>query len=191
MANVYFLFTKTGSFFSQTIGLYTKAPYNHVSISLDKELTELYSFGRKTMYNPMRAGFVKENVNGGIYARWPDTTCELYSLQVNDRQKEKITRVINHFKKNQNHYRYNFLGIAAVPFGKALDRSNAYFCSQFVATVLKIAGVQVWDKPPGLITPEECRCSSKLTKIYTGPLLNYVESLGKEDALPIQRVLHI
>ncbi|MBB6454818.1 hypothetical protein HNQ94_003307 [Salirhabdus euzebyi] len=194
MADIYILLTKTGSIFSQTIGLYTKAPYNHVSISLNKELTELYSFGRKKPYNPMRAGFVKECVNnGGIYARFPDTTCELYSLQVSDRQKEKMARVIDHFKKNANHYRYNFLGIATVPFGKSIERSNAYFCSQFVATVLKISGVHVWNKPPGLITPDECRNSVKLTKVFEGPLSQYVDSLcsNSEESIPMHQVVQI
>ncbi len=191
MAEVYILLTRTGSFFSQTIGLYTKAPYNHVSISLDKELTELYSFGRKTPYNPMRAGFVKEGIHGGIYGRFPNTKCELYSLQVTDRQKEKITRVINHFKKNAKHYRYNFLGIAAVPFGKALERSNAFFCSQFVATVLKMAGVNVWTKPTGLITPDECRKSPQLKKVYEGSLIDYANALRESDNLPIRGVVQI
>ncbi len=139
----------------------------------------------------MRAGFVKECVHGGIYARFPDTTCELYSLKVTDRQKEKINRVIRHFRNNAKHYRYNFLGIATVPFGKPLDRSNAFFCSQFVATVLKMAGVHVWNKPTGLITPDECRKSKNLNKIFEGPLQNYVESLPKKETMPIHSVVQI
>jgi hypothetical protein len=189
MANVYILFTKTGSFFSQTIGLYTKAPFNHVSIALDRELTELYSFGRKRPYNPLRAGFVKETVHGGIYGRFPNTMCELYSLKVTDRQKEKITRVINHFKKNQHLYGYNLLGIATVPFGKPLERGNKFFCSQFVATVLKMAGIELWDKPTGLITPEECRKTKQLRKIYSGPLLDYFDSLSTKENVSIQGVV--
>ncbi|MRG85601.1 hypothetical protein [Salinibacillus xinjiangensis] len=181
MANVYILLTKTGSVFSQTIGLYTGAPYNHVSISLNKELTELYSFGRKKPYNPVRAGFVKECVHNGVYARFPNTTCEIYSLQVSERQKDKMQRVIQHFKKNDRNYRYNLLGIATVPFGKSLDRRHAYFCSQFVATVLKIAGIEVWEKPLGLITPDEYRKTSQLDKIYEGPLHQYFDTLHENQ----------
>ncbi|SET93086.1 hypothetical protein SAMN05421676_11152 [Salinibacillus kushneri] len=187
MANVYILLTKTGTFFSQAIGLYTKEPYNHVSISIDKELTELYSFGRKKTCNPLRAGFVKENIQDGVYAKFPDTTCEVYALQVSKRQKEKIERTIRHFKQNKNDYRYNLLGIAAVPFGKSLERKYAYFCSQFVATVLKMAGIELWDKPLGLITPGEYRSTRLLQKVYEGPLSTYIATLTEEKPVSIQQ----
>lgn len=37
-------------------------PLNHVSIALDRELTEVYSFGRKQPDNPFIGGFVKEDI---------------------------------------------------------------------------------------------------------------------------------
>ncbi|MCP8617316.1 hypothetical protein [Salirhabdus salicampi] len=175
MPKVYILLTRTGTLLSQTIGLYTRAPYNHVSISMDKELTQLYSFGRRTPYNPVRAGFVKECVYSGTYSRFPDTTCALYCITVDDRQMKKVERIINHFKRNALHYRYNLIGLAGVAIGRPLDRRNAFFCSQFVATVLKSAGVDVWNKPPGLITPEDYRNNIQFTKVYEGTLLNYMQ----------------
>ena len=44
---VYILLTDTGTLFTKSIKTYTKAPYNHASISFDVGLEELYSFGRK------------------------------------------------------------------------------------------------------------------------------------------------
>ncbi|GAA0494232.1 hypothetical protein GCM10008986_20960 [Salinibacillus aidingensis] len=186
MAKVYIVLTKTGTIFSQTIRLYTKEPYNHVSLSLDKELTELYSFGRKKAYNPLRAGFVKENVKHGIYARFPDTTCEIFELEVSDRQKEKMRKVIRHFQLNQHNYRYNLLGIATIPFGKSLERKYAYFCSQFVATVLNMAGIRLWEKPLGLITPGEYRTARLLKKVYEGPLSIYEDHLEEQESVSLQ-----
>ena len=64
---IYILLTDTGTWFSKLVKFYTKAPYNHASISLDDNLEELYSFGRKVYFNPLSAGFVKEALNQGVY----------------------------------------------------------------------------------------------------------------------------
>ncbi|MCL1950335.1 MAG: hypothetical protein FWF59_11445 [Turicibacter sp.] len=44
---IYIVLTKTSSVASKLIGCYTKKPYSHVSIAFDKELKQVYSFGRK------------------------------------------------------------------------------------------------------------------------------------------------
>lgn len=47
--SVFILLTNTGTFLTRVIKSYTRAPYNHASISFNRELSELYSFGRKTL----------------------------------------------------------------------------------------------------------------------------------------------
>ncbi|MFD2679180.1 hypothetical protein [Bacillus seohaeanensis] len=37
---IYLLFTDTGTLFTKLIKLYTKKPFNHVSLSFDHQLTE-------------------------------------------------------------------------------------------------------------------------------------------------------
>lgn len=44
---IYLLLTRTGTKFSTIIHRVTKYEYTHASIALDKELNQLYSFGRK------------------------------------------------------------------------------------------------------------------------------------------------
>ena len=77
---IYILLTHSGSLLSKCINVYTKEPYTHVSIAFDEELKELYSFGRLRPKNPIFAGFVKEDIVNGTYARFPNTRCALYSL---------------------------------------------------------------------------------------------------------------
>lgn len=50
--SVFILLTNTGTLFTKVIQGYTRAPYNHASISFNRELSELYSFGRKNPNNP-------------------------------------------------------------------------------------------------------------------------------------------
>ena len=47
---VYVVVSQTGTILSLMLKFFTKAKYNHASISLDNKLDEMYSFGRKYPY---------------------------------------------------------------------------------------------------------------------------------------------
>ena len=170
---VYILLTDTGTLFTKTIKKYTKAPYNHASISFDAELTELYSFGRKNPNNPINGGFVKEDIFTGTYSKYPETTCVIYKLEVSERDIEKMKRVLNIFKKNQKKSLYNLIGVLGVSLNEPVEFSNSYFCSQFVAEVLHRSGIKLWGKLPALVTPDDFRQSEHLVFVYEGKLFDY------------------
>ena len=65
--NIYIMISQTGTNCSKIFQLFTRAPYNHASIALDEDLNSLYSFARQNLYIPLIAGFVKEDVNEGVY----------------------------------------------------------------------------------------------------------------------------
>ena len=170
---IYILLTDTGTLLGRTIKQYTKAPYNHASIAFDKELDEMYSFGRKQPRNPLNGGFVKEDVINGTFKYFPKTTCALYELEITDRQLKRMNRVINQFKKNQESYNYNILGLIGVALKGPIEREGSYFCSQFVSEVLNRSGIRLFDKPPSLVTPDDLRNLEKLRLIYEGALYEY------------------
>ena len=93
---IYILLTDTGTLFTKFIKLYTKKPYNHASISFDSELSEVYSFGRKTARNPFIGGFVKEDVNKGLFK---EANCAVYALTVNEVQ---IAKDESLYKRNRS-----------------------------------------------------------------------------------------
>ncbi|WP_201715038.1 hypothetical protein [Rossellomorea arthrocnemi] len=170
---IYILLTDTGTLFTKSIKKYTKAPYNHASISFDRELNELYSFGRKHPNNPIYGGFVKEDIFQGTYSKYPQTTCVIYQLEVSGRNIEKMKRVLNVFKRSRKKFLYNLLGVFGVSMNEPVEFSNSYFCSQFVAELLQRSGIQLWDKLPALITPEDFRNHPKLHLLYEGKLFDY------------------
>ncbi|WP_411348520.1 hypothetical protein [Paenibacillus sp. WLX2291] len=171
--SVYILLTNTGTLFTRMIGLYTKAPYNHASISFDRELNELYSFGRKQPNNPLNGGFVKENIQTGTYSKYPNTTCVIYELKVTPREVDKMKRVLHIFIRSSQKYGYNLLGIIGVAIQEPVEFSNSYFCSQFVAEILHRSGIKLWSKLPALVTPEDLRSSEQLCLVYEGKLSEY------------------
>jgi hypothetical protein len=167
---VYILLTNTGSFLTKLIKLYTKKPYNHASIALDCQLTEVYSFGRKTVRNPFIGGFVREDVKGGLFKQ---ADCVIYSLSVTEVQIQKLNHLLKEFEAQKKDYRYNFLGFIGVMFNIPIKRKNAFFCSQFVAFLLKESNIIDFDKPLSLITPHDLQSASKCQSIYEGRLKDY------------------
>ncbi|MGF7046778.1 hypothetical protein J2T13_001276 [Paenibacillus sp. DS2015] len=171
--SVFILLTNTGTIFTKIIQGYTKAPYNHASISFDRELSELYSFGRKHPNNPLNGGFVKEDIKTGTYSKYPNTTCVIYELQVSEREIEKMRRVLQVFIQKHQKYLYNILGVIGIALKEPVEFSNSYFCSQFVAEILERSGIKLWNKLPALVTPDDFRQSDRLHLIYEGKLGQY------------------
>ncbi len=164
---IYLLFTNTGTLFTRTIRLYTKADYNHASIALDPNFNETYSFGRKKPRNPFHGGFVKEKINENLF-RTAD--CIIYSYTITKQQERRIKQVLANFDRNKETYHYNLIGLFGVMLNKPIQRKNAYFCSQFVAYILKESGIITFDKPLELVTPYDLQQIPKLEFVYEGKL---------------------
>lgn len=175
--SVFILLTNTGTFFTRIIQGYTRAPYNHASISFNRELSELYSFGRKRPNNPLNGGFVKEDIQKGTFSKYPNTTCVLYELQITAREAERMKRVLRIFIRSRKKYLYNFLGVIGVALKEPVEFSNSYFCSQFVAEILMRSGIKLWNKLPALVTPDDFRQSDRLQLVYEGLLREYKPEL--------------
>jgi hypothetical protein len=168
---VYLLHTDTRSLFTRVIKLYTKKPYNHVSISFDPQLLEVYSFGRKRPRNPLIGGFVKENIQTKIFK---NADCAIYYCTVPEYKYKKMNDYVQEMYEQKDRYRYNLLGIFAIAFNKEIKRENAYFCSQFVATVLKECDIIEFNKPLSLVTPYDLQNSPHFQLFYQGSLDDYV-----------------
>ena len=98
MKTIYVVITYTGTMLSKIIKMYTKSEFSHVSISMDLELQQMYSFGRLNPYNPIIGGFVHEYIDKGTFKRFKKTKTEVYSMFVTDEQYEKAKKTIEYFK---------------------------------------------------------------------------------------------
>lgn len=168
--DIYILLSHSGSMFSKAINICTKQPYTHVSIALDKDLEELYSFGRIRPYNPVIGGFIKEDISGGTYKRFPNTRCALYSLKITSKQYKELKKELNKFKRERDKYGYNLVGVVGAAFNYPICREYRYFCSQFVSELLLKSGIKLIDKNPSLTAPMDFTESDELECIYVGYL---------------------
>lgn len=173
MKKIYIVLTHTGTALSRIIKYYTKDEFSHVSIALDADLEEMYSFGRLHPYNPFWGSFVHECINKGTFKRFKNTRAEVHSMFVIDEQYEKAQKVIAYFNNNKQKYRFNFIGLACVSIHKKIKRKNTFYCAEFVRHILKVSGVTEVNELPEIIRPEDFKKLNGIMLEYKGLLRKY------------------
>ena len=180
MRKIYLIQSCTGTVLSDIIKGYTKNQYTHISISLDKELNEMYSFGRLTPYNPFWGGFVHEYVDKGTFARFYNTDSAIFELEVTDEQYEKVKQKIGYVEKNKESYKFNIAGLFMVAANKRRVKKNTFYCAEFVRYVLKRSKINT-KVLPKIIKPQDFSKLEGLSLVYEGKLRDYRNFLNGEE----------
>ena len=97
MKKVYFVLTDAGTALGKIIKFKTKKKYTHASIALDKNLEKMYSFSRLHPYNCFVGGFMHERLKQGCFKRFKNTKAIIYSMEITDKQFEKLQEQIKIF----------------------------------------------------------------------------------------------
>jgi len=165
--SIYVLLTDTGTVFTRTIRLFTGVQWNHASIAFDRSLRDTYSFGRRLAWNPLSGGFVKEDLTGPLFR---SATCALLRCPVTKPQYDCIRRTVLAMEQEAERYKYNLIGLFALPLNVAIEREHAFFCTEFVASVLGRNGVPLCAKQASFVTPRDILQAPVLEPVYEGPL---------------------
>jgi len=173
MKKIYIILTHTGTILSQIIKHWTGDEFSHISIALDADLEQMYSFGRLNPYNPFWGSFVHEHINKGTFKRFKKTRAEVYSIFITDEQYEKAQKIIKYFNNNKQKYKFNILGLACVSINKKIIRKNTFYCAEFVKHILKVIGVTEVNELPEIIRPENFKQLQGLRIEYEGLLRKY------------------
>ena len=168
MKYIYIFLTRTGTRVANVIGALTGDRFAHASISLDREMTELYSFARRGIHNPFYSGFEKENIHHGIFAIFGDCYSHLYRLTVTDEVYDRMRSTLHEMYRNRFNYRYNFLGLLSCAFGVPSNFRHHYTCSQFVSWILEYSGAAVLPKNMGLMKPDDLATLPDLVLVHEG-----------------------
>ena len=170
MKKIYIVLTYTGTILSKIVKVYTRREFSHVSIALDEDLKEMYSFGRINAYNPFWAGFVHEDVNKGTFKRFKKTKARVYSLTVKDEQYEKVKEAIRDIQNNKLDYNFNILGLLGVVINYKVKRERYFYCAEFVKYVLEQSNICYL---PDIVKPEDFKEIDNLNVVYNGQLREY------------------
>lgn len=168
---IYIVLTYTGTILSKIIKFYTKAEYSHVSLSLDKKLNKMYSFGRLNPYNPFIGGFVHEGINRGTFKRFKKTRTEIYCIEVTNEQYNKIRQEIKNIKLHKKNYKFNFIGLVLAGINYKYKRDNAFYCAEFVSHLMNEANIEI--QLSNTVKPIDFKKYNNLDLLYKGVLKNY------------------
>jgi len=179
---IYVVVSQTGTILSRFLKLVTRAPYNHVSLALSRDLQTMYSFGRVNPYNPFLGGFVRESPSYGTFKRFSQTTVMVLELTVSVEVYERIRRRLDEMLAEQDKYHYNYIGLGLAAFHIRWQQKYRFYCSEFVKDILqscRVSGSECLRGIPQPIhflkLPYKC--------IYTGKLSDYSLSSSKQPAL--------
>jgi len=137
---VYVVFSKTSTGIGKMICDLTHSYYNHVSLSFDKNLSAMYSFGRRYVNSPLVGGFIIERPARYLAAD-SDIYVKVCRIELTEAEYSHIRELILHFFKHRDDILYNTFGALCSLIGRRGDIKDAYTCIGFVTNALGISGV--------------------------------------------------
>lgn len=175
---LYIVVTQSGSVLSALLKAVTGAQYNHVSVSLDRNLESMYSFGRRHPYNPFWGGFVQESPYWGTFKRFPQTEAVVVRLEVSPTQYCDVQNILTDMYQRRTQYHYNFLGLVLAGLHIQYRGRNSYYCSEFVKELLTQVEVIGEDETSRIPQPVHFLCLKNGLTVYQGKLSQYPLTCG-------------
>lgn len=142
MQYVYIVFSSTPYKIGKLIRRFTGESYNHVSISLDRELTRMYSFARRFYRTPFYGGFVKES-RARYHLKGVPSQIKICRLAVSDEVYAALEKRLQDMYQRREQYLYNHFSVATIPFHRLVHLKDAHVCSEFVAGQLQQLGMSL------------------------------------------------
>lgn len=172
MENIYLALVDTPGIFASIIRRVTGINYIYVVLSLDEELREAYSVGRRNPAIPIFAGFEKEDTEK-IERQFPTALYKVLSLECTKEQKMGIARQLRECYEKRFQYHYCILGLPMILLNIPFYQKNHYTCSSFTANILQENGIALFDKHFSLVTPRDFYELEQTRMIYEGTLQTF------------------
>ncbi|MDO5557886.1 MAG: hypothetical protein Q4G05_06605 [Clostridia bacterium] len=131
---IYILFLTTSTKIGKIIRLITRYRYNHVAISLDKDLNNMYGFARYRKNVPLVGGFTQESKLR--YFETDEVGVKVCEIEVDEEKYNDIIKYIEEMKKHKKEYMYNIFSAMAFPIHRKVKIKNSYICLEFIIHLL-------------------------------------------------------
>ena len=129
------VFSSTPYKMGRFIRIMTRDRYNHISVMLDENMSEAYTFGRKHRDTPLWGGIVKDSVsrydNKGNLAR-----INVCRISLEDGQYDEVKENARKMFADRDRYIYNLLSATIAPLKKRYYVEDAYTCVEFCIYLL-------------------------------------------------------
>ena len=176
---VYIVFASTPYKMGRMIRKVTGAEYNHVSVALDPELKQMYSFARRNFHYPFIGGFVRES-KARYHLNGEPADIKMCKIPVLPEKYAALKDSLQKMEQEKEKYLYNYLSILGMPFKRSIPVKDAYICVEFAVNVLRQVGYPLPSHQYYRIPDLEKILASRV--IYTG-----VIGQGDEDPAFFQK----
>ena len=164
---IFILLTKFPSTGANVLHRLTGCGYTHASIGLEEDMNTFYSFVTK--------GFIVEKLTRYLKPDRPPFPCLLYEIAVPERTYREIGALLSDFVRKQPLLRYNKLGVVLGLLHIARKRENHYFCSQFVAEIVRRGQAAPLVKDSALYFPKDLQALRGTRELFRGDLLGLTQ----------------
>ena len=145
MRNIYIVLIESYTGLGKLLKKFTGYRYEHIAVSLDKSLTEFYSYSRRQHHHPFNAGFMKEYRDYYAFEGYDKFYAKVFAIPVNDEEIERIRRFIQSCAEDREQM-FNLFAMITTPIIHGFRLYKAHNCMDFTAKVIELAGV-------GLVKP--------------------------------------
>lgn len=139
---IYIVFSDTPCKIGGFIRAVTHGIYNHVSVALDRDLSEMYSFARLKRDTPFCGGFV---IEGAERYRLGSRTAKISvcRIKVGTEGSAKVRSRIRDMKEHPDIYVYNMISAMLAPWRKHVYVRDSFTCVEFAVEMLNLAGIKL------------------------------------------------
>lgn len=171
MDYLYVILSHTNSNIGRAIRTFTRHSYNHASISLRPDLSEMYSFGRHRRSNFVAGGFVKENYTHLMLGRDTELPVKIFKMPVSEEQIGLVRKLIAEIDNDGDGYQYNLYVVLNELFHTDYSPYKTMTCLDFTENVLKLSGAISTELP--CLTISHLEQYMQMFEEYAGDLRSY------------------
>ena len=166
---IYVILSQTQTRFGRCIRAVAGQTYNHVSIALDPDLSQVYGFARPNRYALLQAGLVRESRDRYTMGNGRPVPVAVYRLPVTQAQHRWVEETVSDMVDNPA-YLYNLFSVLTFPVLKGFAVRQAYSCVEFAAFLLGTLGYLGEGKAPCTYKPDDLTLLLSGYLVYEGDI---------------------
>lgn len=179
------VFVAGSSGLAKTIRKVQGTEFSHASISLDDDLSKIYSFNMRNGFNGLTYESVQNYIKEGV------TKMGIYTFLVSDKIYKNLEKALDNFSLYIDKTKYSILNLLTIPLNISLDMDMKMVCSEFVDKLLKTADLDLTNKKSSLVGPKDlikaANTKSNIVEVYNGDPKKFKHSDAKKKIQKIRK----
>ncbi|MBR5722719.1 MAG: hypothetical protein IKX57_03750 [Oscillospiraceae bacterium] len=161
--------------------LFTRYPYTHAALSLDRSLTDFVSYSRRYHSFPFDAGFTHEYRDYYAFGKHKDVKIKVFRLCPDDAHMQEIRRFLAQCESDRSQI-FNLYAMMTMPLLHGLPVWKAHNCMSFSAKIAALSGIVRLTKP--------CeRCALPELDAMLSPYLYFEGMLPRQSSAGYKRYM--